>query len=61
MREIKLNETFTLHDDNMSLISIVPIKFEDDCVLCKFLYSLPGNGRKVSYELFEKNGLQRPN
>jgi hypothetical protein len=60
MREIKLNETITLDDDSSSLVSIVPLKFEEDHVLCKFLYSHPGNEREVSYKLFEKNGLQRP-
>ena len=60
MREIKLNETFTLHDDKSSLVSIVPIRFEYDHVVCKYLYSYPGNERKVSYELFEANGYKRP-
>lgn len=59
MREIKLNETFTLHDEKSSLVSIVPIRFEYDHVVCKFLYS-SGNERKVSYELFEANGYKKP-
>jgi hypothetical protein len=60
MRELKLNETYTLHDESLSLVSIVPIRFEYDYVVCKFLYSYSENERKVSYELFEKNGLIKP-
>jgi len=60
MKEIKLNETVTLHDKNLSLVSIVPIRFEYDHVVCKYLYSYPGREEKISYELFEKNGLIKP-
>jgi hypothetical protein len=60
MKNIILNETIILHGENSSLVSIVPISFENDYVLCKFLYSHTGNERKVSYELFELNGYKKP-